>query len=56
MGTAPTCAGPTVAAPVTPITTGNALAARVPLRFSVTNIPNPLTEDYELCVSYQVTD
>lgn len=55
-GTNPTCAAPGTPATVAAVTAGNALTAREVLRFDTTNTPNPATDTYMICVSYEVTD
>lgn len=52
--TAPTCAAPTAAATPQTVTAGGNVAAFVPIRYSVTNTPNPdATDTYELCFGYK---
>src|SRR5262245_3357061 len=45
-GTNPTCAAPGTAATVAAVTAGNSLTAREPMRYDVTNTPNPATDEY----------
>lgn len=51
--TAPTCAGPTAAATPQLVTASGNVAAFVPIRVSVGNTPNPATDTYEVCLTYQ---
>ncbi|RJQ37446.1 MAG: hypothetical protein C4555_06330 [Dehalococcoidia bacterium] len=52
--TSPTCAAPGSVATAQNVTAGGSLTAREVLRFDVTNTPNPATDTYMLCVSYQL--
>lgn len=52
--TAPTCAGPTAQATKQTVTAGGSVTARTPIRWSVTNTPNPTTDTYELCLGYDI--
>jgi hypothetical protein len=51
-GTNPTCTAIGTVPDVAAVTAGNQLTARESLRFDVTNTPDPVTDTYELCVSY----
>ena len=48
----PTCAGPTSAATAVTCNSNCTMTAKTPVRFSVTNTPNPATDTYILCISY----
>lgn len=50
--TPPTCVGPTTQATKQTVSAGNSVAVQTPIRFSVTNTPNPATDNYELCIAY----
>ncbi len=52
--TVPTCVKTPTNATYQSVTANNQLAAGEGLRLSVINVPNPTTDDYELCVRYTV--
>jgi hypothetical protein len=53
-GTNPTCSETTGNATYAAVTAANGLVTGEGLRFDVTNTPNPLTDEYTLCVTYTI--
>ena len=53
--TAPTCVVESTVATAQSVTANNTLTAREILRFDVDNAVSPETDEYTICVSYEIT-